>query len=309
MAPRGRGRSSRPSAPRLGRHPSARLGGGRRFALERDDEAPLQLRGQTVHKARADNRDGALVPRPRLARRRSRCSGWHRRGGRLDRGALVIVQAESGIDGVRRARRADHKPSREAAGERPRPFSALTATLLGDDVLSFMGAPRGRNMAHEFGRARRIAWPPRRRFPAPDSIRSEIARWLAPNDVGGNSPPALDTDKENNGAKDASGGNPPLKPNGRDRHPPPERVAADNSFPIASTPRRAKARRNNAKSAEQRPPSDAARQPGLERRTRWPKAASVKPADRRSASAAAAQPLGERSKGTPKPGYGGSRRR
>jgi hypothetical protein len=44
------------SAPYRGRHPSARLGDGRRFALGRDDKSSLKLTGETVHKARADNR-------------------------------------------------------------------------------------------------------------------------------------------------------------------------------------------------------------------------------------------------------------
>ena len=74
----------------------------------------------------------------------------------------------------------------------------------------------------------------------PDAVRGQVARWLAPNDVGGNPPPASVTDKENNGAKDASGGNPPPKPNGRDPHPPPiapmgtvDRDAGANSPPGA----------------------------------------------------------------------------
>jgi hypothetical protein len=37
----------------------ARLGGGRRFALGRDDIAPLQVRGEAVHEARPD--DGMLL--------------------------------------------------------------------------------------------------------------------------------------------------------------------------------------------------------------------------------------------------------
>jgi hypothetical protein len=40
----------------------------------------------------------------------------------------------------------------------------------------------------------------------PDAVRGQVARWLAPNDAGGNPPLAPDTDKENNGVKDTAGG-------------------------------------------------------------------------------------------------------
>jgi hypothetical protein len=43
-------------APDLTSQLFARRGGGRRFAVGCDDIAALQLRGETVHKARADNR-------------------------------------------------------------------------------------------------------------------------------------------------------------------------------------------------------------------------------------------------------------
>jgi hypothetical protein len=43
------------SAPHLARQLFARLGAGRRPALGRDDKATLNVRGETVHKARADD--------------------------------------------------------------------------------------------------------------------------------------------------------------------------------------------------------------------------------------------------------------
>ena len=71
----------------------ARLGGGRRFALGRDDIAPLQVRGEAVHKAGAN--DGMPLkllrqsPRedPALERVDRRCGG-------LDDCVFVLGQAE-----------------------------------------------------------------------------------------------------------------------------------------------------------------------------------------------------------------------